>query len=124
MIITVGSELFANTQYDALSEDEKVLRYHLGETFSIPRLRAMPRQEYEELLLTAKTAILAERYGRHKLRPNARAKSPPGYWDVEMPTTQAMEAQHAERQQRERETVRERYREAMRRGGKWVFKDE
>ena len=131
--LTVGGELWRSTQEDldsegnSITEDEKILRHHLGSAFSLSAIRDMARHsaaEYDELFLTAKTHLVAERWGRHKLRPNARARSPPGYWDVDMPTTQQMEEQGLERERREREVVGERWRQAMRRGGKWIFKDE
>ena len=131
--LTVGSSLWASTQEDLdskgreISEDEKIIRHFLGPAqFNTSNLRRMPRPEYDELLLDAKTALVAERYGRHKLRPGGRARSPPGYWDVDMPTTQQIEAQRVEREQRDRDVVAERYREAMKGGrdGRWMFKDE
>jgi hypothetical protein len=84
----------------------------------------MHHDERHELIIQAKMQVLAERHGRHRLRPNARAKSPPGFWDVEMPTTQDMDLRAAETERRQNEVVQERYREAMRPGGSWLFKDE
>jgi hypothetical protein len=122
--ITIGSSLFASTQDETLTDEERLLKYHLGDSFSQSEVANMDKREREELLLQAKVAIVAERHGRHRLRPNARAKSPPGFWEVDMPSTQDMEARAEEARARERDMVRERYREAMRKGGRWLFKDE
>jgi hypothetical protein len=130
MPITLGSSLFASTQDDLssqgvpLTEEERIIKHHLGDAFSASEVRAMKGEERAELLLRAKTQIVAERYGRHRVKPGARAKSPPGFWDTDMPTTQDVAEQHAEVERRNRETVAERWREAMRKGGRWIFRDE
>jgi transposase-like protein len=128
--ITLARGIFDSTQDDLdeygqqLTEDERILKHHLGSTFSRRYLTSLSKPAYDELLLTAKTHIVAERYGRHRIRPNARGNSPPGFWDVDMPTTQDMEEREWEMQRRNAELVKERHREAMRKGGKWMFKDE
>jgi hypothetical protein len=122
--ITVGSLLFANTQDERLTDEERLLKHHLGESFDLDRIVRMDPAQRAELVLQAKVQIVAQRYGRHRLRPNARAKSPPGFWDIDMPTTQDMEERAVEAERRRREVVGERYREAMRPAGRWLFKDE
>jgi hypothetical protein len=122
--ITVGSFLFANTQDESLTDEERLLKYHLGDRFDLDYINDMDPAQRAELVTEAKVQIVAERHGRHRLRPNARPQSPPGFWDVEMPTTQDIEERAAEVERRMRELVKERYREAMRPGGRWLFKDE
>ncbi|KIV99101.1 uncharacterized protein PV09_09199 [Verruconis gallopava] len=124
MPVTVGSSLFASTQDDSLTDEERLLKHHLGEQFSLKHVRSLDPDRLRDLILEAKTSLLADRYGRHRLRPNARAKSPPGFWEMDMPTTQEVEKRAEEVEKRSRDMVRERYREAMRRGGKWIFRDE
>ena len=65
----------------------------------------------------------ADRFGKHRTL-FARAKSPVGFWDVGFPSTQE-EVQNREKARgRGREVVEERYWEAMRKGGMWVFADD
>jgi hypothetical protein len=122
--VTVGSTLFASTQDDELTEDEKLIKYYLGARFNQSRVSRMDSNERESLILKAKEQIISERHIRHRIKPNQRGKSPPGYWNVDMPTTQEIEEQREEADRREKVEVEERYREAMRDGGKWIFKDE
>jgi hypothetical protein len=122
--VTVGSTLFASTQDDLLTEDEKLIKYYLGDRFNQARVARMEAKERDALIMKAKELIISERHIRHRVKPNQRGKSPPGFWNVDMPDTQEIEAQREEADKREREVVEERYREAMRAGGKWVFKDE
>jgi len=51
-------------------------------------------------------------------------RSPPGFWNADFPSTQEMEAEREEAAKREKQTVQDRYREAMRPGGRWLFRDE
>jgi hypothetical protein len=122
--ITVGSTLFASTQDDELTEDEKLIKYYLGANFNQARVARMDSDERESLIIKAKEQIISERHIRHRIKPNQRAKSPPGFWNVDMPSTQEIEEQREEADRREKVEVAERYREAMRDGGKWIFKDE
>jgi hypothetical protein len=122
--VTVGSTLFASTQDDELTEDEKLIKYYLGARFNLDKVARMDSQERDDLIMKAKQQIISERHIRHRVKPNQRRQSPPGYWDVEFPVTQEVEARREEADRRERAEVEERYREAMRPGGKWVFKDE
>ena len=61
------------------------------------------------------------RYGRHK--DNGRQTTPPGFWKVDMASTQEKKQQDEEAEMMEREVVEARWREAMRKGGAWVFAD-
>lgn len=77
----------------------------------------------EEMLLRARAKLLADQHGKHR-QAFERRSSPPGFWDTEMPDTQQV-AQLQERQARqEKLAVEERRREAMRDGGRWLFRDE
>jgi hypothetical protein len=122
--VTVGSTLFASTQDDELTEDEKLIKYYLGARFNQARVTRMNSDERDDLIMKAKQQLISERHIRHRVKPNQRRQSPPGYWDVEFPVTQEVEAQREEADRRERAEVEERYREAMRPDGKWIFKDE
>ncbi|ODA80697.1 hypothetical protein RJ55_03656 [Drechmeria coniospora] len=102
-------------------EERKLLEEYLGD--SAFRLAMMNKDEREELWVEAKAQELANKYGKHKHR-FSRMQSPPGFWDADFPSTQELEAERAEASKRERQAISERRREAMRPGGRWLFKDE
>lgn len=103
------------------SEDMRLFEAYLGD--SISRIWAMSAEEKEGLWLEAKTWQLSNELGKHRHR-FARRPSPPGFWDPGFPSTQELQAEKAEAAKRESKLVHERYREAMRSGGRWVFRDE
>ncbi|KAL2107299.1 hypothetical protein VUR80DRAFT_5428 [Thermomyces stellatus] len=103
-----------------LAEDRRLLENYLGD--EAYRLFSMTKEEKDEVWLEAKTRELADRIGKHRHR-FTRMKSPPGFWRTDFPSTQEEEQDKAAAVQREKEMIHERYREAMRPGGKWVFKD-
>ncbi|CAM1500826.1 Fc.00g099880.m01.CDS01 [Cosmosporella sp. VM-42] len=102
-------------------EEQKLLEEYLGD-YSY-RLATMSKEERDGLWVEAKTQELANKYGKHRHR-FSRMRSPPGFWNADFPSTQELEAERVEAGKRERQSVQERYREAMRPGGRWVFRDE
>ncbi|KAL3963279.1 hypothetical protein ACCO45_000283 [Purpureocillium lilacinum] len=102
-------------------EEQKLLEEYLGDYAY--RLATMNREERDELWVEAKTQELANKYGKHRHR-FSRMQSPPGFWNADFPSTQELEADKAEAAKREKQAIMERYREAMRPGGRWMFKDE
>lgn len=101
--------------------DTKMMEDYLGnESY---QLVEMTREERREIWLKAKIQDLANRYGRHRHR-FARRPSPPGYWNPDFPSTQEIEQNKQEAEKLERGVVEERWREAMRGGGRWLFRDE
>lgn len=122
---TVPQPLFANTQdWDSMSEEGRLLRWHLGDGYNAASITRMPAEERQELVMKARTQLVAKSYARHRVQVQSRGKSPPGFWRTEMPTTQEVERDREEARRLEREKVRERWREAMRECGLWKFKDE
>ena len=120
---TLPRSIFPNSPEDKdLTDDEFLLKHHLGNRWNRERVACLPAAEREELLLQARTKLLAERYGRHKVT-SERRKSPPGFWRTEMPSTPELEQDREAAEEMDRETVQERYEEAMR-GGRWKFRDE
>lgn len=87
------------------------------------KLKKMSKEEKEEVLLQAKTKILADQYGKHR-EVYAREPSPVGFWDVDMPESQEVKEQAKLAEMRTRQKVEERYKEAMRKDGVWKFRDE
>ena len=87
------------------------------------RLRGMSREEKEDLWVEAKVRDLANRFGRHKHR-YTRRPSPPGFWNPDMPSTQELAREREETDRAVRKQVEERYRDALRGNGRWLFRDE
>ena len=63
-----------------------------------------------------------KRYGKHKAME--RQRTPPGFWNNDIDSTQDLKQQREEGERIAREEVEERWREAMRPGGLWKFADE
>ncbi|KAK0619228.1 DNA repair protein endonuclease SAE2/CtIP C-terminus-domain-containing protein [Immersiella caudata] len=105
----------------ARKDDVELLESYLGD--EAYRLIGMSLEDKRKLWLDAKTRDLANRFGRHRQR-FARRPSPPGYWDPDFPSTQEVQANKAEALKIERGIIEERWREAMRGGGRWLFRDE
>ncbi|EEH38695.1 hypothetical protein PAAG_08422 [Paracoccidioides lutzii Pb01] len=102
-------------------EDRNVLDEYLGDKKVV--LESMTNKELQELLLDARTRHLANQFGKHRY-VHERARSPPGFWRTDMPSTQELERDWQEARKAEQEKLAERYREAMRPGGLWRFADE
>ncbi|KAI4139540.1 MAG: hypothetical protein L6R39_006235 [Caloplaca ligustica] len=119
------SNLFASSppppssQHD---EEDKMIRDYLGDEQAY-KIRNMSEEDRAEVLLQAKTKILADQYGRHR-EVYAREPSPVGFWDVDMPDSQQVQEQKRLAEIRTRQKVEERYREAMTKDGVWKFRDE
>ncbi|KAF2741931.1 hypothetical protein M011DRAFT_301930 [Sporormia fimetaria CBS 119925] len=101
----------------------RLLETHLGDAFTEVSISQLPAPELEELVLQARTKEMADRHGKHRQRYE-RPRSPPGFWRNQFPSTQEEEDDRRVAVLREREVVAERRAEAMRRGGRWVFRDE
>ncbi|KFY63254.1 hypothetical protein V496_04103 [Pseudogymnoascus sp. VKM F-4515 (FW-2607)] len=110
-----------NQSSDMDTEDERLLEDFLGG--NIHKLQAMSADERQETLIQAKARDLANKHGKHR-HAFERRQSPPGFWRADFPTTQEVQSDRAEAADFERELVRKRYEEAMRGGGKWMFRDE
>lgn len=102
-------------------EEQKLLEEYLGD--DAWRLASMAKDERDEIWIKAKTEELANKYGRHRHR-FSRMQSPPGFWNADFPNTQELAADKEEALKREKRAIAERYREAMRPGGMWLFRDE
>lgn len=112
------NRLMGSSQDD---EETNMLEDFLGD--EAYRLKRMSREEKAEMLLQAKTKILADHYGKHREK-YAREPSPVGYWDVDMPNSQEAQEMGRMAETRNRQKVEERYREAMKKDGMWIFRDE
>ncbi|KAH9892350.1 DNA repair protein endonuclease SAE2/CtIP C-terminus-domain-containing protein [Xylariomycetidae sp. FL2044] len=100
---------------------QSLLESYLGD--DAHKLGSMSREEKEAMWLDAKTRDIANSHGRHRHR-HQRMRSPPGFWRTDFPSTQEAEDEKEEAAKMERDMIDERYREAMRPGGQWLFRDE
>ncbi|KAF2156156.1 hypothetical protein K461DRAFT_91064 [Myriangium duriaei CBS 260.36] len=102
-------------------EDEVLLKAWVGDE-DTSMLSASQKQT---LVATARAEKFARQHGRHR-QVFERAKSPPGYWETDMPSTQDLEKHRKQAREKVRDEVRVRWVEAMKGGGRgqWRFKDE
>lgn len=100
---------------------QSLLEHYLGD--ECWRLASMTNAEKEKMWLEAKTEQLANEHGKCRNK-FPRPSSPSGYWNMDMPTTQEELEHRAEAERREKDTIEERWREALRPNGRWLFHDE
>lgn len=120
--LPVPGRLFDDSQDDS-DGNERLLKDYLGGAYDVQRIRRMKAEEREELILQAKTRWMADNHGKHRHAYERRA-TPPGFWRTDMPSTQEIERDREAARELERKNVEERWRESMREGGRWLFRDE
>lgn len=103
------------------AEDIKLLENYLGD--EAWKLGPMLREDKEQIWLEAKTWELANKFGKHRQR-YSRMPTPPGFWAVDFPSTQERAEEMRQAEEIRKALVHDRYREAMRTGGSWLFRDE
>lgn len=102
-------------------EDTAILGEYMGR--NAYKIQNMSKAERDEIILQAKTRNYANANGKHR-HAFEKPSSPPGFWRAEMPSTQEEISDRAKAREKDRAVVEERYREAMRKGGKYLFRDE
>lgn len=107
---------------DTMDDDEFTLRGYLGKGYT-QMIRSANAEEKNKMLIEARAKAFADKHGKHRQVFERRA-SPPGFWRTDMPTTQEEEEDRKEADRQERQIVEERWREAMRGGGRYMFRDE
>ncbi len=118
----VESSGYANLSLQDHDEiDKSLIEDFLGG--DMQRAETLSEKERKEILADAKVKQFADKFGKHRTL-FGRAKSPVGFWDVGFPSTQEEEANREAARGRAREMVEERYWEALRKGGMWVFADD
>ncbi|KAF2640770.1 SAE2-domain-containing protein [Massarina eburnea CBS 473.64] len=105
------------------SQEEDLLQDYLGDAYDSFGLTQMSQDERQEVVLQARTRQMAKQHGKHR-QTYERGRSPPGFWRTGFPSTQEIEADKAKAKEIEKELVEGRWLEAMRKGGKWIFRDE
>lgn len=101
--------------------DNQVLEEYLGSDYAT-LMSAYGPDTRKELLTKARAYAFASEHGKHR-HVFERRSTPPGFWRIDMPTTQEEEQDRAKAFSLERKKVEERWREAMR-GERWLFRDE
>ncbi|RMZ67067.1 hypothetical protein GMOD_00000939 [Pyrenophora seminiperda CCB06] len=105
------------------SQEETLLEDYLGDAYSNMQLTQMSLEERQELVLQARTMKVAKESGKHR-EAYERRRTPPGFWRVDFPTTQEQQEDRERAKEQEKAVVQERWLEAHRKGGKWIFRDE
>ncbi|EDU46508.1 conserved hypothetical protein [Pyrenophora tritici-repentis Pt-1C-BFP] len=105
------------------SQEEVLLENYLGDAYSSMQLTQMSSEERQELVLQARTMKMAKESGKHR-EAYERRKTPPGFWRVDFPTTQEQQEDRERAKEQEKAVVQERWLEAQRKGGRWIFRDE
>jgi hypothetical protein len=86
-------------------------------------MAAYPPSRHKEILIQARAQEFANEHGKHR-KTFERAATPPGFWRTEMPSTQEEMEDRRKALEMERMKVEGMWREAMRGGGRWLFRDE
>lgn len=102
--------------------DDEVLEAYLGPNF-VNYMASRSPAERTDVLIKARTYAIASEHGKHR-QAFKRHTTPPGFWRIDMPSTQEEEHDRAKAQELGRQEVYDRWREAMVPGGRWKFRDE
>lgn len=105
------------------SQEAALLEDYLGGAYDSANLTQMATDERDELVLQARTRKLAKETGKHRQAYEGR-RTPPGFWRVDFPTTQEQQVDRERAKEQEKQQIHERWLEAQRRGGRWIFRDE
>lgn len=105
------------------AQEEELLEEYLGDAYDSFGLTQMSGEEREEIVVQARTRKLAREHGKHRRLYEGRV-TPPGFWRVDFPTTQEQEEDREKAAQMELVEIKNRWLEAMRKGGKYMFADE
>jgi hypothetical protein len=105
------------------SQEEALLEEYLGDAYDHMVSTQMAVEERAELVLQARTKKMAKENGKHR-EAYERRRTPPGFWRVDFPTTQEQQEDRARAKELEIKAVEERWLEAQRKGGRWIFRDE
>ncbi|KAL6707062.1 hypothetical protein ACN47E_004814 [Coniothyrium glycines] len=105
------------------SQEQALLEEYLGNAYNNIQLTQMSSEERKELVLQARTKKMAKESGKHR-EAYERRKTPPGFWRIDFPTTQEQEEDKERAKEQERAEIQQRWLEAHRKGGRWIFRDE
>lgn len=109
-------------QHDAKT-DEEALQHFFGADWRLHMAFRSPDDQKEITVLAHEHMANSSRTSHLSSRPD-RAKSPPGFWRMDMPDTQELKADQKAAEEAEQRMIEERWHEALRANGKWLFRDE
>ncbi|KAF3036715.1 hypothetical protein E8E12_007150 [Didymella heteroderae] len=107
----------------SFAEEEALLEEYLGGAYNTIMSTQMSSDERAELILQARTKKIAKDSGKHR-EAYERRRTPPGFWRVDFPSTQSQEIDRGRAKELEVKAVQERWLEAHKNGGRWLFRDE
>jgi hypothetical protein len=102
--------------------DAQVIEQTFGSSYA-EIMAAYPPSRHAEILIQARAQDFANEHGKHR-KTFERAATPPGFWRTEMPSTQEELEDRRKAEEMERMKTEGMWREAMRGGGRWLFRDE
>ncbi|KAK3700655.1 hypothetical protein LTR37_015844 [Vermiconidia calcicola] len=102
--------------------DQQMLEEYLGPDWDLI-MGAYAPDKRRDLVIQARAHAFADQFGKHR-QAFERRSTPPGFWRTDMPTTQEENEDRSKAQEMERQKIEERWREAMRPDGRWMFRDE
>lgn len=102
--------------------DAQVLEDMFGSSYA-EIMASYPPHKHAELLIQARAQEFANEHGKHR-STFERAATPPGFWRTEMPSTQEELEDRRKAEEMERMKTEGMWREALRGGGRWLFRDE
>lgn len=105
------------------TEEEDLLEDYLGDAYNAVMSTQISSDERAELIMQARTMKIAKDSGKHR-EAYERRQTPPGFWRVDFPSTQSQEVDRGRAKQLEVKAVQERWLEAHKKGGRWIFRDE
>ena len=104
------------------ASDRELLVQYLGPDFDTI-VGELPPDKRREVLMQARASALADQHGKHR-HAFERRSTPPGFWRTDFPSTQEQKADQAKALEMNKAKVAERWREAQKPDGRWVFRDE
>lgn len=102
--------------------DSEALEVYLGANWA-DHIETYGASQRESVVQQAHVHCFSNQHGKHR-HAFARRNTPPGFWDTDFPTTQEAAKYREQALEMERGEVEERWREALREGGRWIFRDE
>ncbi|KAF1923795.1 uncharacterized protein M421DRAFT_74369 [Didymella exigua CBS 183.55] len=105
------------------ADEEALLEEYLGDAYNTIISTQMSSDERAELVLQARTKKMAKDSGKHR-EAYERRRTPPGFWRVDFPSTQEREIDRGRAKELEVKAVQDRWLEAHKTGGRWMFRDE
>lgn len=100
--------------------DDDIICSYLG----VDSSKDLSADEKTRLLPIARQAYANDKFGKHRQGQRTAIEEPPGFWDTDFPSTQRNQQLRREADRLERAKIQQRWNEAMRTGGKWIFADE